>query len=114
MLNYINDIKVLYGNLCSDHRPLLACFESFVSDVMCTANNAARYAGKSLNWSKASSSDVGRYQLLLAESLAKVDIPHCLLSCSGECDDLQHKHALADYYDDIIRCMKSPLMMLSS
>jgi len=65
--NYINDIKVLYGNLCSDYRPLSACFESFVSGVMCTADNTARYADKSPNWSKASSSDVGRYHLLLAE-----------------------------------------------
>ena len=35
-------------------------------------------------------------------SIFGVNLPHC----SGACDDPQHKHALADYYADIIHCMK--------
>jgi exonuclease III len=106
LMSRINDVRVLYGNLCSDHRPLSVCFGLFVSMETCSVGNTTRCADKSANWSKVTSSDVDRYQLYLAELLSKVDIPCCLLSCRGGCGDLIHKQALADYYNDIINNVK--------
>ena len=94
--------------VCSDHRPLHLCLTSFVSNTLASTKSITpKRELTHCDWSKVTPTMVDVYQSLLSESLANINIPVCLVTCHGHCNNVQHDSAIQKYYLDIMNCVKT-------
>ena len=108
LLPVFTDVEVLYGMICSDHRPLSALLGCSLTSIVDTVQPGCNGATDKYYpcWDRVSNEDISRYQCRLDELLSAVNIPVDLISCNGECCDLcEHRTLVNMYYDEIISCI---------
>jgi len=100
------DVKVLYGMVCSDHRPICAKLMCSVADSAASSHSDTDVRSRAApNWSRVSCATVDTYRYTLDNYLCNIDIPRNLLSCTGVCSDSAHRKLIDSYYDNVVKCI---------
>jgi len=102
------DVKVLYGTVSSDHRPLCANLLCSMSDnPRSSTDSRDRWCKSTPSWGNATDDHVNRYRITLDKCLSNINIPNGLLSCTGACNNADHRKSIDSYYTYIIHCVSS-------
>ena len=99
-----NPVNVYHtGDNLSCHSPMhtkIAC--SFAPAPACCHNPGLRFL-----WSTASEQDICNYKSQLHQKITSIKIPHHLMSCSGSCRSVSHRHNIDNYVAILMTCILS-------
>lgn len=108
LLDSISEVRVQYGTVASDHRPILCCLNNDVQ-----INDGATHNSDSVNrsvvsdWMACSEIELNNFTACVTQLLQSASFPP--LCCMHKCNVLEHRAHIDIYFNSIIECVKEAM-----
>ena len=100
----INDVRVLYDFITSDHHPIV--FKIDMSLFLKSDTTSMNVDSNTIVWSGVSLEDKAKYRCNTRNNLERIVIPQLPISCTdSKCQNAEHIKLLTDFYDDITNAL---------